>query len=118
MRVASALCAVLLLLLLVFILENNQRVDTSDFGAHGHLPPGVALLLAAVLGMLLAVMENGVRYTALATPPLPSAGSPVGQVSVLPVPTLAAHPARTSPDGQAVQGRPTSSCLPAAAVMR
>ena len=48
--VASALCAVLLLLLLVFILENSQRADTSDFGAHGHLPPGVALLLAGVLG--------------------------------------------------------------------
>ena len=43
MRVASALCAVLLLPLLVFILENSQRVDISDFGAHGHLPPGVAL---------------------------------------------------------------------------
>ena len=55
--VASALCAVLLLLLLVFILENSQRADTSDFGAHGHLPPGVALLLAGVLGMLLAVIE-------------------------------------------------------------
>jgi uncharacterized integral membrane protein len=55
--VASALCTVLLLLLLVFILEDSQRVDISDFGAHGHLPPGVALLLAAVLGMLLAVIE-------------------------------------------------------------
>jgi uncharacterized integral membrane protein len=55
--VASALCAVLLLLLLVFILENSQRAATSDFGAHGHLPPGVALLLAGVLGMLLAVIE-------------------------------------------------------------
>ena len=57
MRVASALCAVLLLLLLVFILETSQRVDISDFGAHGHLPPGVALLLAGVPGMLLAVSE-------------------------------------------------------------
>ena len=57
MRVASALCAVLLLLLLVFIVENSQRADISDFGAHGHLPPGTALLLAAVLGMLLAVIE-------------------------------------------------------------
>ena len=55
--VASALCAVLLLLLLVFILENSQRVDISDFGAHGHLPPGLALPLAGVLGMLLAVIE-------------------------------------------------------------
>ena len=32
-------------------------MDISDFGARGHLPPGVALLLAAVLGMLLAVIE-------------------------------------------------------------
>lgn len=46
-----------MLLLLVFILENSQRADTSDFGAHGHLPPGVALLLAGVLGMLLAMIE-------------------------------------------------------------
>jgi hypothetical protein len=35
---------------------NSQCVDISDFGAHGHLPPGVALLLAAVLEML-AVIE-------------------------------------------------------------
>ena len=35
----------------------QPAVDISDFGAHGHLPPGVALLLAAVLGMLLAVIE-------------------------------------------------------------
>ena len=58
MWVASALCAVLLLLLLVFIPENNQRADISDFGAHGHLPPGVALLLAGVPGMLPAVIET------------------------------------------------------------
>src|ERR1039457_238645 len=45
--VASALFAVVLLLLLIFILENGQRVDIGYFGAHGHLPLGVALLLAA-----------------------------------------------------------------------
>ena len=50
------LFAVILLLLLVFILENSQRVDISYFGVHGHLPPRVALLLAAVLGILLAVI--------------------------------------------------------------
>ena len=56
--VASALCAVLLLLPLVFILETQPaRVDISAFGAHGHLRSGVALLLAGVLGMLLAVIE-------------------------------------------------------------
>ena len=53
---ALVLFAVVLLLLLVFILENSQRVDISYFGAHGHLPLGVALLLAAVLGILLAVI--------------------------------------------------------------
>ena len=37
---ALVLFAVVLLLLLVFILENSQRVDISYFGAHGHLPPG------------------------------------------------------------------------------
>ena len=54
--VALALFAVVLLLLLVFILENSQSVDISYFGAHGHVPLGVALLLAAVLGILLAVI--------------------------------------------------------------
>lgn len=41
---AAALFAVVLLLLLIFILENGQRVSISYFGAHGHLPVGVALL--------------------------------------------------------------------------
>jgi uncharacterized integral membrane protein len=53
--VALALVAVVLLLL-VFMLENSQRLDISYFGANGHLPLGVALLLAAVLGILLAVI--------------------------------------------------------------
>jgi uncharacterized integral membrane protein len=56
--VVLALFAVVLLLLLVFILENSQRVDISYFGAHGHLPLGIALLLAAVLGILLAVIAG------------------------------------------------------------
>ena len=74
--VASALCAVLLLLLLVFILENySQRADTSDFGAHGHLPPGVALLLAGVPGMLLAVTEAPGRRDAAAERGAEIAGS-------------------------------------------
>jgi lipopolysaccharide assembly protein A len=42
--------AVVLLLLLIFILENGRGVDVAYLGAHGHLPLGVALLLAAVLG--------------------------------------------------------------------
>ena len=63
--VASALFAVVLLLLLIFILENSQRVDISFFGAHGHLPLGVALLLAAVLGVLLVVIPGTARIVQL-----------------------------------------------------
>lgn len=67
--VVLALFAVVLVLLLVFILENSQRVDISYFGAHGHLPLGVALLLAAVLGIVLVVIAwfgRGVRVRAAA----------------------------------------------------
>lgn len=45
--------AVVLILLLVFILENTQSVKISYFGAGGHISLGVALLLAAVGGALL-----------------------------------------------------------------
>jgi uncharacterized integral membrane protein len=48
--------AVVLLLLLIFILENTQRVKVSYLGAHGHLPLGVALLLSAVAGALLSAL--------------------------------------------------------------
>jgi uncharacterized integral membrane protein len=63
--VAAALSALVLLLLLIFILENGQRVSISYFGAHGHLPLGVALLLAAVLGALLVVIPGTGRIIQL-----------------------------------------------------
>jgi uncharacterized integral membrane protein len=63
--VAAALFAVVLLLLLVFILENGQQVNIGYFGAHGHLPLGVALLLAAVLGVLLVVIPGAGRIVQL-----------------------------------------------------
>ncbi len=63
--VAAALFALLLLLLLIFILDNGQRVSISYFGAHGHLPLGVALLLAAVLGVLLVVLPGTGRIIQL-----------------------------------------------------
>jgi uncharacterized integral membrane protein len=50
--------AVVLLLLLIFILQNGQRVDVSFYGAHAHSPLGVALLLAAVFGVLLVVVPG------------------------------------------------------------
>jgi uncharacterized integral membrane protein len=63
--VAAVLSAIVLLLLLIFIIENGQRVSISFFGAHGHLPLGVALLLAAVLGILLVVIPGTGRIMQL-----------------------------------------------------
>jgi uncharacterized integral membrane protein len=63
--VAAVLSAVVLLLLLIFILENGQSVSIGYFGAHGHLPLGVALLLAAILGILLVVIPGTGRIMQL-----------------------------------------------------
>lgn len=62
---AAALFAVVLLLLLIFILENGQQVDIAFFGAHGHIPLGVALLLAAILGGLLVAIPTAARIMQL-----------------------------------------------------
>jgi uncharacterized integral membrane protein len=63
--VAAALFAVVLLLLLIFILQNGRTVAVSFFGATGHLPLGVALLLAAVLGVLLVIIPGTARIIQL-----------------------------------------------------
>src|SRR5215469_12898614 len=65
MYVALALFALVLLLLLVFILENGRGVDIAFFGAHAHLPLGVALLLAAVFGNLLVLIPGTARILQL-----------------------------------------------------
>jgi uncharacterized integral membrane protein len=46
--------ALLLVLLLVFILQNTRTVRVSYFTATGSMPLGIALLLAAIAGLLLA----------------------------------------------------------------
>jgi uncharacterized integral membrane protein len=63
--VAAGSFAVVLVLLLIFILENSRTVQISYLGAHGHLPLGVALLLAAVLGMLLVIIPGTARIIQL-----------------------------------------------------
>jgi lipopolysaccharide assembly protein A len=62
---AVALFAIVLVLLLLFILQNGHRIEISFLGAHGHLPLGVALLLAAVLGILLVVIPGTGRIVQL-----------------------------------------------------
>jgi lipopolysaccharide assembly protein A len=62
---ASALFALVLLFLLIFILQNGNKVEISYLGMHGHLPLGVALLLAAVLGVVLVVIPGTGRILQL-----------------------------------------------------
>ena len=65
--VAVGFFAVVLLLLLIFILQNGTQVSVSYLGMHGHLPLGVALLLAAVCGVLLVVLAGAARISQLRT---------------------------------------------------
>jgi putative membrane protein len=62
----ALLCGlIVLVLLLVFILENTRRIPVTFFGATGHLPLGVALLLAAVAGALILGIAGTVRIAQL-----------------------------------------------------
>jgi uncharacterized integral membrane protein len=63
--VALVVTAFVFLLLLIFILQNGQRAQVSFLGAHGHLPMGVALLLAAVFGVLLVALPGTARIIQL-----------------------------------------------------
>ena len=53
--------ALVLVLLLVFILQNTRTVKISYFTATGTMPLGVALLLAATAGVLLAGVVASLR---------------------------------------------------------
>jgi uncharacterized integral membrane protein len=65
--IAVTFFAVILLLLLIFILQNGTKVDISYMGVHGHIPLGVALLLAAVCGVLLTILAGAARISQLRT---------------------------------------------------
>lgn len=60
-----AIAAVVFVVLLVFIVENLGTVDIAFFGIHGHLPLGVALLVAAVCGSLLILVPSYHRISQL-----------------------------------------------------
>jgi uncharacterized integral membrane protein len=57
--------ALVLLFLLIFILQNGRHVSISYLGMHGNLPLGVALLLAAVCGVLLTILAGAARISQL-----------------------------------------------------
>jgi len=56
---------VLLVAILVFILQNSQRVRMQFLMVNGTLPLGVALLFAALLGALLVLVAGAARVLQL-----------------------------------------------------
>ena len=63
--VGLILSALVLLFLLVFILQNAAPVQIAFFALEGTLPVGVALLLAAIAGILLVAIPGSVRIMQL-----------------------------------------------------
>ncbi len=63
--VAVTGAAIVLLLLLIFILQNGRQVQVSFFGLDGRLPLGVAMLLSAVAGALLVALLGSARIVQL-----------------------------------------------------
>jgi uncharacterized integral membrane protein len=63
--VGLILSALVLLFFLVFILQNGAPVQISFFALEGSLPVGVALLLAAIAGILLVAIPGTVRILQL-----------------------------------------------------
>ncbi|HET7311778.1 MAG TPA: lipopolysaccharide assembly protein LapA domain-containing protein [Mycobacteriales bacterium] len=66
-RVWAALvpALVFLVLLIVFIAENGQRVEVKFFGATGHISLALALLISAVAGAVLVLLVGSVRIAQL-----------------------------------------------------
>jgi uncharacterized integral membrane protein len=57
--------AVLLLMLVVFVAQNTQDVEVSFLGWNSRAPLAVALLVAAVVGILIAVVAGSLRILQL-----------------------------------------------------
>jgi uncharacterized integral membrane protein len=59
------LSAVVLVFLLIFIVQNTNPVVINFLGWSGTLPTGVALLFAAIAGLLLVAIPGGLRILQL-----------------------------------------------------
>ena len=62
---AVAGLGIVLLLLVVFILQNTQSVEVSFLGWNGHAPLAVSLLIATVAGLFLALVAGSLRILQL-----------------------------------------------------
>jgi uncharacterized integral membrane protein len=59
--IGTIAAAIVLVMLLVFILQNTRSVRISYLGASGEMPLGVALLFAAIGGLLFASLVAALR---------------------------------------------------------
>lgn len=74
--VGLIIAAVLLVLLLIFIAQNSPHVTVHFFSAHGQVSLAVALLLAAVAGVLLIAIPGTARIMQLRRALKQNAGVP------------------------------------------
>jgi putative membrane protein len=63
--VGLIVAAVVLVLLLIFVLQNSQTVQVDYFGFSGHLPLAVAILLGVAAGALLVALPGTIRILQL-----------------------------------------------------
>ncbi|HKE67117.1 MAG TPA: lipopolysaccharide assembly protein LapA domain-containing protein [Micromonosporaceae bacterium] len=108
---AVILFAIVLLLLLIFILQNSQQVRISFFGAHGEVPQGVALLLAAVFGILLVALPGTARIIQLHRRHRAAARAASGSQPPETAPTPGYQPTTTPPDDQPTSTTPPGSAM-------
>jgi uncharacterized integral membrane protein len=62
---AVVIATVLLVALVVFIAQNTQRSSVNFFGAHGHAPTAVVLLIAALSGAVIVIVVGMARILQL-----------------------------------------------------
>ena len=63
--ISIAVATILLVLLIIFIAENSRSVKISFLGAHGHISLALALLIAAVVGVLVTLAAGTARILQL-----------------------------------------------------
>ena len=63
--VAIVVAAILLVALIIFIAENSQNVTISFLGAHGTISLALAILIAAVAGVLISLLVGSTRILQL-----------------------------------------------------
>ena len=93
---ALSLPATVLILLLIFIVENGQRAGVAYVGAHTSLPPGVALLPAAAAGALIVIIPGLAGSSSSRSPPEGTAAVTPHPASASRILALPRHP-KTAP---------------------